>query len=339
MDTDIKVPNVSKHCNYKVLAGSSHPELVQLIRSKLGISSVDNDIQYFSNTEIRPLIKSSVRGCNVYIIQTGSNNNLRSINDYIMELYLLIKTCKRSDAKSINVILPFYPYCRQDKKDFPRGAICARDMADLLEMAGANRVITFRLHNPAIQGFFTIPVDNLFCDSYILSFLKKIIKDKEDDYVLVSPDEGALKMTKLYASGLKLPMVYFCKERDYTKQNVVENSNLIGSKKYIVNKHAIIIDDMCDTFGSLNKAISLLEKKGVKDVIIVVTHGILSGPAIDRINKCQMVKTLLTSDSLPQRKNVQLCDKIKTFTISNQIVEVIRRLESGRSISEMFQKN
>ena len=317
-----------------IISGGSNFSLVSDISKLLGIN-INNTTKYFSNTEIRPLICKSITGKTVYIIQTGCAYNNKSINDYLIELYLYIRTCKRSDAARIVVVMPLYPYSRQDKKDKPRAAISASDIGFLLETAGANRIITYDLHNPAIQGFHSIPVDNLPCNKFIIDYLQKIIKDKSQ-YTLVSPDAGCLPRIKKYARILGLPMVYFSKERDYTKENTISESVIIGDhKKYVKDKHMIFIDDMADTCGTLCKTCKLLKEKGAIDVIVGVTHGIFSGDALDKINSNDDIKIIITSDSLPQKENMEKCLKILTYSLAESIAEVITRLEFNKSISEM----
>ena len=328
--------------NLKLISGNSHPELATKIANNLGIQIIDADIQYFKNKEIRPIIRESVRGQNVIIIQTGSSDDDHSINDYIMETYLLICTCRRSDANSITLIMPNYPYARQDKKDNPRGSISSRDVADLFESAGIDRIVCLDLHSAQIQGFFKKPCDNLYAIYTLKRFLNELLFENNNNYreqfVIVSPDEGALKRAKEYAQIFNLPLMVMSKERDYSKKNVVENVILLGSKEILKGRTVIIIDDMCDTGGTIQTVVNELIIKGAKDAIIAVTHGILSDPAIERINNNPNIKMFITSNSLPQTKNVELCRKIKVFDISPLLTEVVRVLADGRSISDIFKK-
>jgi len=259
-----------------------------------------------------------------------------------MEIYILAKTLKRSDAKTINLIVPFFPYSREDKKDSPRGAISARDIADMFEFAGINRIITFDLHSPQIQGFFQIPCDNLFTTYTIVDYIRKHIfkkyKNYKDKFVLVAPDEGALKRTKEFARLFKLPFMVLSKERDYSKTNIVSKTVLIGNKKYIKGRTAIIIDDMIDTFGTVNKATKLLEEKGATDLIVCATHGIFSANALEKINKNDFIKMVLVSDSIPQTQHQKECKKLKVFSIAPVIANIVKRLVKGQSISELFKR-
>ncbi len=333
--------------NLKIIGGSSNLKLVNDVGRLLRKKTLNNVFEYFANTEFRPRIPESVRGKDIFVIQTGGyavkengEGQCRTANDYLMETYILLKTLRRSDAKTINLIAPFFPYSREDKKDNPRGAISARDVADLFELGGVNRVITFDLHAPQIQGFFNVPCDNLYATQLIKNYLQRTVFRKSKNYqkkfVLIAPDEGALKRIKEFAGLFGLPFVVLSKERDYTKKNTVEKMVLIGRKKYVEGRTAIIIDDMIDTFGTVNKATKLLAEKGVKNLIVCATHGIFSGPALNLIKENDFIKMVLVSDSIPQEDHQKECSKIKVFTIAPMIVDIIRRLTKGQSVSEIF---
>ena len=276
------------------------------------------------------------------MVSSPCNSDERTINDYIIETYLLIRTCKNSDASNITLICPYYPYSRQDKKDNSRVCISARDIADLFITAGINRMISFDLHSHQIQGFFNIPCDNFYCINMIYDYLiknysiNKNLEKLNTEYVMVAPDEGALKRVQTYANKFNMPFMVVSKERDYTQINKVDKAVLIGDKKYLENRTAIIIDDMVDTCGTVIKVGELLKSKGAKDVIVIATHGILSGPAIQRINNSNYIKEIIVSDSLPQEKNKKLCSKLKTFTIIPTLSIIINRLIQGGSLSEIF---
>ena len=331
--------------NTRIIGGSSNPKLVKDVSKILRRKPIGNVFEYFANSEFRPRLPESVRDKNIFILQTGGYAQKGSpitANDYLMEIYILAKTLKRSDAKTINLIVPFFPYSREDKKDSPRGAISARDIADMFEFAGINRVITFDLHSPQIQGFFQIPCDNLFTTYTIVDYIRKHIfkkyKNYKDKFVLVAPDEGALKRTKEFARLFKLPFMVLSKERDYSKTNIVSKTVLIGNKKYIKGRTAIIIDDMIDTFGTVNKATKLLEEKGATDLIVCATHGIFSANALEKINKNDFIKMVLVSDSIPQTQHQKECKKLKVFSIAPVIANIVKRLVKGQSISELFKR-
>ncbi len=315
--------------NVRIIGGSSNPQLVTDVSKLLRRKPIGNVFEYFANTEFRPRIPESVRDKNVFILQTGGyadSENNRTANDYLMETYILAKTLRRSDAKTVNLIIPFFPYSREDKKDNARGAISARDVADLFEMSRVDRVITFDLHAPQIQGFFNVPCDNLYTTYLIKDHLDKTVfkkvKNYKDKFVLVAPDEGAVKRIKAFAGLFRLPFVILSKERDYSKKNTVEKTVLIGDKKYLEGRTAIIIDDMIDTFGTVNKATELIKEKGATGLIVAATHGILSGPAIDLINKNDFIQTVLVSDSIPQDGHKKLCKKLEVFTTAPMIADM-----------------
>ena len=331
--------------NSYILSTNSHVSLAKELSTLSGIPYLDSNIIYFANTEIRTSISSSIRGKNIYLISSPYNDkiNNHSINDHIMETYLLIKNCKISDASNITLICPCYPYARQDKKDNSRTCISAKDIADLFTTAGVNRVVCFDLHSAQIQGFFNIPCDNFYCINMIYDYLVEnhnintsFDRGLDSEYVIIAPDEGALKRVQTYANKFKMPFMVVSKERDYSQINKVEKAVLIGDKKYLEGRTAIIIDDMADTCGTVIKVGEVLISKGAKDVIIMVTHGILSGPALDRINNTDYIKEVVVSDTLPQEHNKKKCSKLKTFSIAPMLSEVITRLDKGGSLSEIF---
>ena len=328
-----------------IVSTNSHLELAKELSRLSKIELLESNIIYFANTEIRTSISSSIRGKNIFIITSPYNDivNKHSINDHIMETYLLIKNCKISDASSITLICPCYPYARQDKKDNSRTCISAKDIADLFTTAGINRLVCFDLHSAQIQGFFDIPCDNFYCINMIHKYLvdnhninKQFDKTLDSEFVIIAPDEGALKRVQTYANKFKMPFMVVSKERDYTQVNKVEKAVLIGDKKYLEGRTAIIIDDMADTCGTVIKVGDVLMSKGAKDIIIIVTHGILSGPAIERINNTEYIKEVVVSDTLPQNHNQERCSKLKTFSIAPMLSEVITRLDKGGSLSEIF---
>jgi len=325
-----------------ILTTNSHLELAKKLSKESDIPLIETKIDYFSNGEIKTNILKSIRGKNIFVVSSPCNSDERTINDYIMETYLLIRTCKNSDASNITLICPYYPYSRQDKKDNSRVCISARDIADLFITAGINRMISFDLHSHQIQGFFNIPCDNFYCINMIYDYLiknysiNKNLEKLNTEYVMVAPDEGALKRVQTYANKFNMPFMVVSKERDYTQINKVDKAVLIGDKKYLENRTAIIIDDMVDTCGTVIKVGELLKSKGAKDVIVIATHGILSGPAIERINNSNYIKEIIVSDSLPQEKNKKLCSKLKTFTIIPTLSIIINRLIQGGSLSEIF---
>ncbi|MFM2415019.1 MAG: hypothetical protein RI911_712 [Candidatus Parcubacteria bacterium] len=323
-----------------IIAGSSCTKLAQSVAERLGTNLHKGEMQYFANGEIRPILHESVRHKDVYVIQSGNDGDTggRTANDLVMETLLLVKTLRRSDAGRINLVLPFFPYSRQDKKDNSRGAISARDVADLYEHAGAHRVITFDLHAAQIQGFFNIPCDNLYTAHLIKEYFDKhhFTEGYEDKYALVAPDEGALKRMREYAGMFGLPLFVLSKERDYRKKNEVERVALIGDSGGLQGRIAIVIDDMIDTFGTINSAVKILEENGAKGVIVAATHGILSHPALERINNNPLIHEVIVSDSIPQDAHKAQCGKLKVFSIVDMVAKAVTHLEEGKSLSTLF---
>ena len=331
--------------NVKIISGTSHPYLAKQISDKLGISSCKCIIEKFSNTEIRIEILESIRNRDIFIIQTGSYNmeENNSINDYLMETLITIDACKRSMAKTINLVMPCYPYARQDKKGGPREPITARLVANMLENAGIDRIIVMDLHTPQIQGFFNVPVDNLYSMPLVITyfrkniFKKKTLQQIQNDYVLAAPDAGAIKRTLKFGKSMKLNTIFIHKDRSYEIANTINTMMIVGDPQRIRGKIVIILDDMCDTGSTLVKCCSLLIENGAKEVLCVVTHGILSGPAAKRINSCKQMSKMIVSNTLPQEKNQKIINKLEVFDISDLIKEVIKRIITGDSISKLFE--
>lgn len=345
--------------------GSSHPVLGDLVTSKLtyinrtgsaelspaNLGLVKNSPlihDKFSNGERRVELRENVRGRHVFILQTGWTNSEDSINDYIMELLLMVNAAKLSDAKSITVILPYYPYSRQDKKDRSRTPISGRLLANMLEIAGVTRLVTMDLHSSQVQGFFNIPVDNLFARDLIIEYLQENVFVHaainnftkpdyiKDNFVLVSPDAGAAKKVMNMAQKLEINTVLMHKQRNHAKKNMVERTILIGEDDCVKGKTCIILDDMADTLGTVTKACDELVANGAKDVIVCVTHGILSGPALDRLNDCEAITMLITSNSVPQDSAKSKSKKVHTYDISGMLETCIKRIVDGGSISQLF---
>ena len=327
----------------KLIIGNSCLSLGGLVVSKLKIKKTNCILDKFSNGEIRVEIKESIRHKDVYIIQTGysNENELYNVNDYLIETLIIIDACKRSMAKTVNVIMPYYPYSRQDKKDDARSPISAKLFANLLTKAGIDRLITMDLHSSQIQGFFDIPVDNIYSINLVIEYFTKNIfksikvEEKENNFVVVSPDAGSLKRTLKFAKGFGLDTIIMHKQRNYSKKNTVDKSIIIGNTK-LDNKTAIICDDMIDTGGTLIKCIDRLIENGIKDVIVVITHGIFSGQAIDRLNNCSHIKKVVVSNSIYQDKNILICPKIEIINIDDCLSTIIERLSNNKSLSELF---
>ncbi|MFN3871008.1 MAG: ribose-phosphate diphosphokinase [Aquificaceae bacterium] len=305
----------------KLLTGTSNPKLAQEVSEYLGIPLSDAIVGRFSDGEVRVKINESMRGEDVFVIQSLSH----PVNDNIMELLLMLDALKRASAGRITAVIPYYAYARQDRKDKPRVPISARLLADLITVAGAQRVIIVDLHSPQIQGFFNIPVDNL----YALNVLYEYVKGRvNQDTVVVSPDAGGVERARMLANKLGCGIAIIYKRRP--EPNVAEVLDLIGDVK---DKTAIIVDDIVDTAGTVVAATHMLLSKGAKRVLVCATHGIFSGPAIDRLKEAP-VEEVITTNTLPVENRT--FEKLRVVSVAPLIGEAIKRAHEGESISSLF---
>ncbi|KAK9332091.1 phosphoribosyltransferase-like protein [Lipomyces starkeyi] len=308
----------------KLLAGNSHPELAKLVSMRLGIELAKIAVFQYSNQETSVTIGESVRDEDVFILQTGCGE----INDNLMELLIMINACKTASARRITAVMPNFPYARQDKKDKSRAPITAKLMANMLQTAGCNHVITMDLHASQIQGFFNVPVDNLYAEPSVLKYIRENV-----DYgnaVIVSPDAGGAKRAAALADQLDLNFALIHKERQ--RANEVSRMVLVGD---VAGKVAILVDDMADTCGTLVKAAETLTTHGAVSVIAIVTHGILSGKACERIMDSRLTNVICTN-TVPHDDKKIICPKLDTIDISPTLAESIRRLHNGESVSYLF---
>jgi len=310
----------------KLISGNSNRKLAEKIASNLGIPLADAVVKRFSDGEVNVEIHESVRGCDVFVIQS----TCPPVNDNLMELLILIDALKRASADRINAVIPYYGYARQDRKVAPRAPISAKLVADLLTVAGAHRVLTCDLHAGQIQGFFDIPVDNLYALPVLLPYIKENIAPK-GEIVIVSPDAGGVERARAYAKRLGCGLAIIDKRRD--APNVSRVMNVIGDVK---NKIAVILDDMIDTAGTVVNAASALLDEGAVEVIACCTHPVLSGPAPERIQKPEL-KELVVTDTIPLRKEVENIEKIKVLSVAGIFSEAIKRIHSEESVSALFE--
>ena len=305
---------------FKLFSGSANPEFAKKVGDYLGMCVSDATLNKFSDGEISVQITQSVRGQDVYIIQP----TCAPTNDNLMELLIMVDALKRSSAKSINAVIPYYGYARQDRKAAPRVPISAKLVADLLEKAGINRVVTIDLHAAQIQGFFNIPADNLFGSILFVNYIKsKNLKNP----IIASPDIGGVARARQYADKLGYDLVIVDKKRE--KANESQVMNIIGDVK---GKDVILVDDMVDTAGTLVKAAEVLKEKGANSVMACCTHGVLSGPAYERVAN-GVLDELVISDTIPTKKNAK---KITVLTASSIIGEAIRRIHNNESVNSIF---
>jgi ribose-phosphate pyrophosphokinase len=306
---------------YKIFSGSSNRPLAEKIAKYLGEPLGLVELKRFSDGEIWVKYLENIRGLDVFIIQPTIPPS-----DNILELLIMIDAAKRSSAKRITAVIPYFGYSRQDRKDQPRVSITAKLVANLITVAGADRVITMDLHAAQLQGFFDIPFDHL----YGSSLFSGLFKNKSKNLVVVSPDIGGIKLARSYATRLHCGLVVIDKRRP--KQNQAEVVNIIGE---VENKDVLLVDDLVDTAGTLVSAIEALKKNGAKNIYSSITHPLLSGPAIDRINKSDLTK-LYVSDTIPLKSDLKT-DKISVITASDIFAEAIKRTHFNESISSLFE--
>ena len=306
-----------------LFTGNSNLELAKSICAKLDISLTDVLVSRFSEGEIRVEIKENIRGKDVFIIQS----TCPPTNDNLMELLILTDAARRASADRITAVLPYYGYARQDRKDQPRVPITAKLVANLIVAAGATRVLTMDLHASQIQGFFDIPVDHLYGINSLCEYFNN---KKLKSLVVVSPDVGGIKMARAYAKRLGAGLAIVDKRRNSPESTSV--MHILGDVK---GKNAVLVDDICATAGSLVEAVEALKKKGVQDVYAAISHGILSGKAIERIKNCKALKELVITNSIPLSKEKQI-SKIKHVSVASLLAEAIQRIHDEESISCLF---
>ena len=311
-----------KDSKLKVFTLNSNPELAKEIAANIGVELGKSSVTKFSDGEIQINIEESIRGCDVYVIQSTCEPG----NQHLMELLIMIDALKRASARSINVVMPYYGYARQDRKARAREPITAKLISDLLQTAGSTRVITLDLHAPQIQGFFDIPVDQLVG----VPILSKYWKEKNlDDVVVVSPDHGGVTRARHLADRLKAPIAIIDKRRP--RPNVAEVMNIVGN---IEGKTAILIDDIIDTAGTITLGANALIENGAKEVYACCTHPVLSGPAMERIQNSK-IKELVVTNSIPLQEEKKI-DKVVQLSVAPLISEAIIRVHERQSVSVLF---
>ena len=308
----------------KLVSGNSNIPLSQDIAKYLGVELVKATIKKFPDKEIFVEIQENVRGEDVFVLQSTSFPT----NDHVMELLITIDALKRGSSKSIAAIMPYYGYARQDRKSGPRSPISAKLVANLISTAGADRALMVDLHAGQIQGFFDIPTDNLFAAPVFIDDIKKNFES--NDTVIVSPDVGGVVRARAIAKRVNCDLAIIDKRRE--KASVSEVMNVIGE---VEKKKCILIDDICDTAGTLANAANALKSKNADSVYAYITHGVLSNPAIERINNSPIDKMIIT-DSILARNDVKESSKIKQLSIAPLIGEAIGRITENKSVSSLF---
>ncbi len=308
-----------------IFGGNSNPQLTRDVAEYVGTPEGKSRVEKFSDGEIFVEIGENVRNVNCFILQSTCSPPNRNI----MELLIMIDALKRASAGSIVAVLPYFGYARQDRKVKPRTPISSKLVADLLTAAGATRVVSVDLHAGQIQGFFNIPFDHLFASPVLIDRLERHGLRGEDT-VVVSPDAGGVERARIYSKALGCGLAIIDKRRD--KPNVSQVLHLIGDVK---GKKAILVDDMIDTAGTLCNAARAVMDHGATEVNAVATHGIFSGPAMERINNSSLSKVLVT-DTIPQQERVEQCDRLEVMGMGRLLGEAVKRIHHGDSISSLF---
>lgn len=314
------------YSNLKLFSLSSNHELAQKVAKEIGIELGKVSVGAHSDGETVVHINESVRGDHVFILQSTSD----PVNDNLMELLIMMDALRRASAASINIVLPYYGYARQDRKARAREPITSKLVANMLQIAGADRLITFDLHAPQIQGFFNIPVDHLMGSPLIAEYFRRQLVSAGDDIVVVSPDHGGVGRARKLANFLKAPLAIIDKRRP--RANVAEIMNIIGD---VQGKKCILIDDMIDTAGTITLAANALKELGATEVYASCTHAVLSGPAIDRINNSAITKlVVLDTIEMPEERQ---SEKIVQLSIAHLLADAIIRIHERRPLSPLFE--
>ena len=304
---------------FKVFSGTKSRYLAEKICQSLGIKLGDLSITHFADGEFEVCFEESIRGRDVFLIQSTFPNT-----DNLMELLLMIDAAKRASARTVNAVIPYYGWARQDRKSKPRVSIAAKLVADMLSVAGINRVITMDLHADQEQGFFNVPVDHLYASSVMLPYIQSL---GLENLVIAAPDVGGTKRASAYSKYLDCPMVICNKSRK--KANEVDSMQIIGD---VFDANVILVDDIVDTAGTITKAANLMRENGARSVRAIASHCVMSGPATERVEASALQEIVFT-DSIPYTKQ---SGKVKQLTIADLIAETIRRVENNESISNQY---
>ena len=307
----------------RIFSGNANPGLAEEICRNLGVTLGKANVSMFSDGETRVEINENVRGMDVFIIQS----TCPPVNVTLMELLIMIDAMKRASAYRITAVIPYYGYARQDRKVAPRAPISAKLVADMITAAGANRVLSMDLHAGQIQGFFNIPVDNLFATPILMDYIKQ---NYRDSFAIVSPDTGGVVRARAFATRLGVNLAIIDKRRE--GPNEAQVMNIIGN---VQNKSVIILDDMIDTAGTVVQAAIALKEAGAVDVSVCCTHPVLSGPAIDRLGNSE-IKEVIVTDTIPLHDGAKACPRIKVLSVAGLLSEAVRRIYYDDSVSSLF---
>jgi len=308
----------------KILSGGASPSFAAALAEHLGQELGHVAIQRFADGEVFVEVRDNIRGRDVFVVQS----TCPPVNEHLMELLVIMDAVKRASADRVTVVAPYFGYARQDRKVSPRTPISAKLVADLIQVAGADRVLTVDLHAGQIQGFFDVPVDHLYASGALIGAVRRLAGERE--VVIVSPDSGGVPRARAYAKVLGAPLAVIDKRRD--RPNEIAEMRIVGD---VSGRYAVLIDDMVDTAGTLTKAAGAVLEAGALAVSAVCSHGVLSGPAVDRIEN-SVLENLVVSDTIPLRENAQASSKIRVVSVAPLIGEAIRRIHTGDSVSSLF---
>ncbi len=311
----------------KVFSGSAHPELAREIAAFLGVSLGQARLKRFPDTEVSFQIDENIRGTDIFVVQPTCANGTASVDQHIMELMIMIDAFRRSSAARITAVIPYYGYARQDRKDKPRVPISAKLVANVLSAAGTNRVLTMDLHKAQIQAFFDIPVDHLFAAPVIIDYLARM---ESPNLTMVAPDAGGAERARAYAKRLNAELAVVDKRR--TEDGTAEVMNVIGD---VQGRTCVIQDDIIDTAGTITKAAAALKANGAEKIFACAVHGVLSGPAIDRIEKSPIDKMIVTN-TIPLTGDKAKCEKIKVLSVARLLGQAIKSIHEETSVSSLF---
>jgi ribose-phosphate pyrophosphokinase len=311
----------------KIFTGSAHGELAREIASFLGVPVGQSRLRRFPDTEVSFQIDENIRGTDVFVVQPTCATATGSVDQHLMELMIMVDAFRRSSAARITAVMPYYGYARQDRKDKPRVPISAKLVANVLGAAGTNRVLTMDLHKAQIQGFFDIPVDHLFAAPVIIEYLARL---EAQNITLVAPDAGGAERARAYAKRLDAELAVIDKRR--SDDGTAEVMNVIGD---VEGRTCIIQDDIVDTAGTITKAAIALKNNGAARVLACAVHGVLSGPAIDRIERSPIDKMIVTN-TIPQSKATEGCSKIVMLSVARLLGQAIKSIHEETSVSSLF---
>jgi ribose-phosphate pyrophosphokinase len=311
----------------KIFSGSAHPELTREIASVLGLTPGQARLRRFPDTEVSFQIDENIRGTDVFVVQPTCVNGSVSVDQHLMELMIMIDAFRRSSASRITAVVPYYGYARQDRKDKPRVPISAKLVANVLSAAGTNRVLTMDLHKAQIQAFFDIPVDHLFAAPVIVDYLSRL---DSPNLTMVAPDAGGAERARAYAKRLDAELAVIDKRR--TDDGTAEVMNVIGD---VEGRTCIIQDDIVDTAGTITKAATAVKNNGASRVLACAVHGVLSGPAIERIEKSPIDKMIVTN-TIPQSRAAASCNKIVVLSVARLLGQAIKSIHEETSVSSLF---